>query len=526
MARNIARLAAVAITACSAGSWAFAQPNDSGPWPAERARASAADDAPPALPGLATFDRRRAYVSSIRDGTISAVDLVKNEIAWTVQISEGAAERPAESAMGIAASPDGKWVYTGDAARNEVVFVNADEQRIVERISVPHQVHAIDICERGHVLWVSGQHPEYPWLSRSTIIDAPTRKIVKTFMPGLGNDAHHAFTPDASEIWGASVTTNLVSVYDAHSGEVLAAIPLYVEIEGTSPEAELGLPGFNEVAMTPDGTRAYVVGPESGTVFTIDVRTREPLARVKVGDRTHGVAVTRDGREVWTANNAGTVTILDAASLDILETIRVHDFANDTPFAHLAFSYDGTRAYVSFASDLAVIDVMTRELVARIEMGADPHEISLEDYYVGLPAGQRVTPERDVSGAVTQPEAEAEERSSEESNAAGITVEASLTSIEPTSTGERVLSFAVAADTHSGDLMEIDMAGSVSVLVDGEPVDARARWIGESETAHHRTGTLEVSVDVAPEHSVDLILGDIGIDRRTLSFETARDGER
>ncbi len=96
-----------------------------------------------------------------------------------------------------------------------------------------------------------------------------------------------------------------------------------------------------------------------------------------------------------------------------------------------------------------------------------------------------------------------------------------MTSIEPAPTGERILSFAVAMDTHSGDLMEIDIAGSVSVQVDGGPVDARARWIGESESIHHRAGTLEVSVDVAPERSVDLIFMDIGIDRRTLSFETA-----
>lgn len=518
-------LVGLAIIALGAGCASQGAPKPLTPANDNTAAPGEPGDSPPALPAPAAFDQRRAYVSSIGDGVISEIDLEKNQIAWTLRVSEGAGERKPESAMGIAASPDGKWVYTGDVATNEVVFVNADAREIARRIRVPHQVHAVDIGERGRVLWVAGRHPDYPWLGRTTIIDARAQKILRTFTPGLGNDAHYAFTPDLEEVWGASVSTNLVSVYDAQSGEVLAAIPLSVEVEGTSPEAELGLMGFNEVAISPGGDRAYVVGPESGTVFAIDVRAREPLARVKVGDRTHGVAVTRDGREVWTANNAGTVTILDAASLDVLETIRLHDFANQLAFAHLAFSYDGTRAYVSFASDIAVIDVMTREPVSRIEIGTDPHEISLEDYYVGLPDGQRVTPGR--GAVVGAGRSTASNKRHQESRAAGITVGVTLRSSEPAGGGEHLLSFDVSIDTHSRDLTGIDVARQVSVQIDGRPVSARSRWTGESESSHHRSGTLDLFLPAPPDGPVSLVFEDIGVDRRTLRFGApANAGER
>jgi len=474
------------------------------------------------LPDLQSFDRRRAYVASVGDGVISGIDLLENRVAWTLTVSEGTSVRPAEAAMGIAASRDGRWIYTGDAARDELVIVDGDVREIVTRIPLPHQVHAIDICPLGHILWVSGRHPDYPWLSRTTIIDARERTVVRTFTPGLGNDAHYAFTPDAAEVWGASVTTNLVSVYDAHTGEVLAAVPLFVEIEGTSPEAQLGLMAYNEVAIAPDGARAYIVGPESGTVYAVDVGARKAIDHVRVGERTHGVAVTRDGHEVWTANNAGSVTILDAATLDVLETIPLHDFQNETPFAHVAFSYDGTRAYVSFASDIAVMDVMTRALVARIEMGTDPHEISLEDYYVRLGEGRRVTPDRgeqrdtSASGAGVS---RAGIGARAESRAAGITVGATLMSIEPRPSGGQALSFAVALDTHAGDLMEVDSARQVSVEIDGAPADAAVSWAGESESAHHRQGTLHLSFDVRPTRYVTLVFRDVGVEERTLSFD-------
>lgn len=470
----------------------------------------------PALPDLASFDRTRAYVASIGDGVISAIDLQRNEISWNLRVSEGADDRSPEAAMGIAASPDGQWVYSGDAATDEVVVVDADQKRIVDRIRVPHQVHAIDICENGHILWVSGRHPDYPWLSRTSIVDASTRDVIKTFTPGLGNDAHYAFTPDASEVWGASVSTNLLSVYDAHSGEVLAAIPLAVEVEGTSPEAEVGLMGFNEVAISPDGTKAYVVGPESGTVFSVDVAARKVLDRLRVGERTHGVAVSRDGHEIWTANNAGTVTILDATSLTVRETLRLHDFANEMPFAHVAFSYDGERAYVSFASDIAVIDVMTREVLDRIDIGTDPHEISLEDYYVGLPEGRRVTPE--VPGQSESPATVGDEGRTVESRAAGITITADLLSVETSETGRTALSFRVALDTHAGDLMDVDFHRQVSVEVDGREVSADVAWIGESESVHHRKGILRVAVEAATMRTVTLVFRDVGVETRELEF--------
>lgn len=348
-----------------------------------------------ALPGLDQFDQTRAYVAVVGAGTIAALDLRTNKIAWSLRVSSPRGKQPARTAMGIAASPDGRWVYTGDAIHDEIVFVDADARRVVKRIPVSYTPHAIDIDESGNLLWVSGRGPDFPWLSSTTLIDTRTQKVIETFTPGLGVDAHYAFTPDGSEVWGASITTRLASVYQAHSGKVLAAVPLYVDHIGTSPEARLGvgLIAYNEPAISPDGKRVYVVGPDPEAVFELDVPSRAVLRSVTLDQRPHGVAVTRDGREVWTVNDVGTVTVLDADSLATIETFRFHKQPGEVSFAHIAFSYDGTRAYLSFVSDITVVDVRTRKIVSRIDVGPMPMEISLEDYYVRLPTGRRVTPD-------------------------------------------------------------------------------------------------------------------------------------
>ncbi len=317
-----------------------------------------------------------AYVPAISEGTIVAINLATNQLDWTLQVSQGTASRAPESAMGIAASPDGHYVYTGDAVAQELVVVDTEEREIVGRIALPHGVHAIDISPDGKFVWVGGGLADYSWLSATSVIDTATLEIRSTLSPALGSGSHLAFTPDGKEVWAASITTNLVWIWDATSGAVVDAIPLtQAPLRGQSPEAERGLIGFNEVAISSDGRRAYAVGPEAAIVYAIDVPTRQVIGTVQAGARAHGLAVSRDNREVWTADRGGTVTIIDASSLQVLTTLNMGEYAN-----HVAFSRDGKYAYVTRQEDVVVIDTQTRERVTIIPVGRSPHEISLEDW--------------------------------------------------------------------------------------------------------------------------------------------------
>jgi DNA-binding beta-propeller fold protein YncE len=327
--------------------------------------------------GTEDSEPRYAYVPSIAEGTISAINLSTHTVDWTLQVSQGTEERAAESAMGIAADPDGRFVYTGDVVTKEVVIVDAEAREIVKRIPLPHGVHAIDLSPDGAWLWVTGGLESFPWLSATSVIDTRTLEIARTLSPALGSGAHWAFTPDGREIWAASVTTNLAWVTDTASGQVLAAVPLTRgTLAGASPEAEKGLIGFNEIAVSPNGKTAYAVGPEAAIVYAIDVASRGVIGTAQAGERAHGIAVSRDGREVWTADRGGTVTVINAETLRVIDTLDMGEYAN-----HIAFGLDGRYAYVTRLEDMVMIDVGTRQIIREIPLGKEPHEISLEDFY-------------------------------------------------------------------------------------------------------------------------------------------------
>ncbi len=122
---------------------------------------------------------------------------------------------------------------------------------------------------------------------------------------------------------------------DIQTGKVIRAIPTGQEIS-------------HMVAVTPDGSRAFVANIASGSVTAIDLKAGKHLADIKTGAGAEGVAVTPDGKQVWVTNRAAdTVTVLDAASLAVLATLESAAFpirAEATPTASASWSAMPSRA--------------------------------------------------------------------------------------------------------------------------------------------------------------------------------------
>lgn len=361
-------------------------------------------------------ERAVAYVPNAADGTVSAIDIDRAELLWELRISDDTDNRPAEAAHGIAVSPDGRELYVGDRAAGELVIIDLDERAVDRRIPIDHDVHGIDI------------------------------------------------SPDGSMVWVASVSSNLVWNVDAERREatqVVALPPRAMEMRETdAPEAAAGNIGINEVAVAPDGRRAYAVGPASARLFAIDLESGQKINSVQGEARAHGVVVSADGSEVWVANRSGSVSVFDADTLEQLATIETGAYAN-----HVAALADGKRMLVTEENELIVIDRAERRIVARVAVGADPHEIAVS---IGRAAG-----------------------------------------------------------THFGDLFQFDVEELAEVRIDGSEIAGEFEWRGDQETGHHRYGVLvlrpddpgETSTRLSPGAELELRLRAIGTEVRFFEWE-------
>jgi len=141
-----------------------------------------------------------------------------------------------------------------------------------------------------------------------------------------------------------------------------------VNLESGTVEAriETGARGSHMVAVTADGSRAFVTNIPEGSVSAIDLTERTLLGIIETGPGAEGIDITPDGREVWVTNRAAdSVSVIDSASLEVIGTVPCPGFpirCKATP--------DGTRVVVSCATagELAVFDRASREERERVRV--------------------------------------------------------------------------------------------------------------------------------------------------------------
>ncbi len=141
-----------------------------------------------------------------------------------------------------------------------------------------------------------------------TVIDLVAREVVRTIDLG-DNTRPHGMVWAAERLIVTTEGSKKLLVVDPSSGRVVHEI-------GTDQEIS------HMVAVTPDGSRAFVGNIGSGSVTVIDLDAGKKIKDIETGAGAEGLAVTPDGNEVWVGNRgADTLTVIDAKSLEILEQV-------------------------------------------------------------------------------------------------------------------------------------------------------------------------------------------------------------
>ena len=152
--------------------------------------------------------------------------------------------------------------------------------------------------------------------------------------------------------------SNTVSVIATATNTVVKTIPV-----GSKPVG---------VAVTPDGTHAYVTNFGSNTVSVIATATNAVVKTIAVGSRPVGVAVTQDGTLAYVTNNRShTVSAIATATNTVVGTIAVG--AGPTGVGTIPPPIPpppGVYAYVTCAPNtVSAINTATNKVVATAAVG-------------------------------------------------------------------------------------------------------------------------------------------------------------
>jgi YVTN family beta-propeller protein len=159
-----------------------------------------------------------------------------------------------------------------------------------------------------------------------------------------------------SRIYVANESSNTVSVLDAGNYKLVSE----VDTLGHSP---------HDLSLSRDGERLYVSNLASGGVSVINARSLETIARLYTGKRCHVVTLSNDGNQLWVANiTDGIVSIVETKGYRILGTIPIPQAMG------IAFSQDGRFVYISSMNKtVSVVEVASHQIIQTIPVGSNPH---------------------------------------------------------------------------------------------------------------------------------------------------------
>ncbi len=246
-------------------------------------------------------------------------------------------------------------LLVGNKSADTVWRLSLDDGRRLGEVASGEGPHEIAVSPNGDIALVTDYGRREAGNSLTVVELANSRA-----QPGIDLGDHRRphgarFLPDGRR---AVVTSE-------HSGKLLVVDVAARQVERA---IEIGAGTAHMVALSRDGSTAYVSKIAAGTVSRIDLDRGEKTHERPAGKGAEGVEVAVDGT-VWVTNRAqDTVTLHDPDTLAIRHTLVSEGFP-----IRIVFTADDRHALVTNAraATLAVFDTTSRERVATVPLAPE-----------------------------------------------------------------------------------------------------------------------------------------------------------
>ncbi|MFF7110130.1 cytochrome D1 domain-containing protein [Pseudomonas sichuanensis] len=223
--------------------------------------------------------------------------------------------------MDWVATRDDRQVFVSMPERNQVALIDTETFRRVATLDAGEQPLRVALQPDQRLLWV-GNNSSDPGKGGVTVIDVPSRTMLKTFITGSG---HH------------------------------------------------------EIAFSADSRFAFVSNRDGGTLSVIDTAAMRLVQTLKVGSHPLSVAYSALSQAVYVVDGQeGTVRVIDARSHHVRHTVQA-----EPGLGPMRFSSDGRFGVVlnTLENQALVIDASNDQLIHRIPVAAEPYQLTFTKGY-------------------------------------------------------------------------------------------------------------------------------------------------
>jgi len=292
---------------------------------------------------------------------IHVIDPATNQVVGTIE--------DIEVPHGVTIAPDGGRIYVTDESLSTLDVVDAKTLKVFKRIPLSGRPNNVDVSKDGaHVYVAIAQAP-----GAVDVIDTSSLTNVKT-IPVKGAIHNVYVTPDGKYAVAGSIPTKTINVIDTATNTVAWTLVMSAGIrpmaftrnaDGSTKEIVVQLSDFHGFALVD-----FAAHKETRRVTQPDPPGVEKETEGIQGAPAHGLAVTPDGKTLWTTSKYyGYVAAYSLPDCKLLKVVPVGSHPE-----WLTIPPGGKTLYVATAgSDMTVaVDLKTMEVVKKIPVGAVP----------------------------------------------------------------------------------------------------------------------------------------------------------
>lgn len=273
---------------------------------------------------------------------------------------------------GVQVSPDGARLYITNEGHHSVDVIDTRTMRLYRRISLSNKPHNLALSQDGSKLYVG----IFPNPGAVIVVDTEKLEAVKEIQTEGG--IHNVYvTPDGKYAVAGSVQESTINVIDTATDEMAWVLKMSSGIRPMTFDTN------------PDGStrNIYVQLSNYHGFAVVDFEKRKEVRRIEhpvlAGVEphydglqlapAHGLGISPDGKYLWSLSKVYGYAYIHTLS-DLKEVARIP--VGQHP-EWLAFTTDGSQAYIGAAGDNATVVIDTDKLIEvnRIPVGQAPKRL-------------------------------------------------------------------------------------------------------------------------------------------------------
>lgn len=307
-----------------------------------------------------TEENVRLYVGNSRGDDISIVDMRSLKVVGDIKLGD--------RIHGVCVQPDGKRLFVTVESDHTLRIIDTVKQTPIATVKVDGRPNQCAVTPDGKFVAVPIRDG-----GKVDIVDVAKQEVVKSLPI---NEPHNALNTGSNRyLYVSAMSGNEVDVIDLDNMEYSAHIPV-----GGRPRPYV---------ISPDEKTMYVAEANLHGFVIVDIPSKKVVDRVEMpaehaphplqyetnDTRTHGLALTPDGSELWVSSLVDDcVYVYDVKSKKIVGKVPTGGGPN-----WIVFTPDGKYICITNtdSDDVSIIDVKQRREVTRVKVGRVPKRLAV-----------------------------------------------------------------------------------------------------------------------------------------------------